>query len=88
MELSEKNTLPAVEEKGEIILYQPDDNIRLEVRLEGETVWLTTSQMTLLFGREESNIRRHIQNVFKDGELVQENNVHFLHVNGVTFHCT
>ncbi len=39
--------------------------------------------MSVLFGREESNIRRHIINVFKEGELVKENNVHFLHVNGV-----
>lgn len=83
MERSEMNMLPIEGEKGEIILYQPDDNICLEVRLENETVWLSTSQMSVLFGREESNIRRHIQNVFKDGELQSENNVHFLHVNGV-----
>ena len=83
MEPSKKDTLPAEGKKGEIILYQPDENISLEVRLEDETVWLTTSQMSLLFGREESNIRRHILNIFKDGELQQENNVHFLHVNGV-----
>lgn len=39
--------------------------------------------MTVLFDKEESNIRRHITNVFKEGELDRENNVHFLHVNGV-----
>ena len=39
--------------------------------------------MAMLFEREESNIRRHVINVFKEGELVKENNVHFLHVNGV-----
>ena len=39
--------------------------------------------MALLFDREESNVRRHIINVFKEGELERENNVHFLHVNGV-----
>ena len=46
-------------------------------------LWLTTSQMATLFEREESNIRRHVINVFKEGELEKENNVHFLHVNGV-----
>ena len=53
------------------------------MRLENETVWLTTHQMAMLFDREESNIRRHVINVFKEGELEKENNVHFLHVNGV-----
>ncbi len=70
-------------QKGEIILYQPDETVRLEVRLEDDTVWLTTSQMAALFDREESNIRRHVINVFKEGELERDNNVHFLHVNGV-----
>ena len=46
-------------------------------------MWLNTSQMGTLFEREESNIRRHVLNVFKEGELKKENNVHFLHVNGV-----
>ena len=46
-------------------------------------MWLTTHQMAMLFDREESNIRRHVINVFKEGELEKENNVHFLHVNGV-----
>ena len=67
----------------EIVLYQPDESTSLEVRLEDETVWLNTSQMAMLFDREDSNIRRHITNIFKDGELPKENNVHFLHVNGV-----
>ena len=70
-------------QKGEIILYQPDETVRLEVRLEDDTVWLTTNQMAALFDREESNIRRHIINAFKEGELERDNNVHFLHVNGV-----
>jgi len=70
-------------QKGEIILYQPDETVRLEVRLEDDTVWLTTNQMAALFDREESNIRRHVINVFREGELERANNVHFLHVNGV-----
>ena len=51
--------------------------------MENDTVWLTTNQMATLFEREESNLRRHVINVFKEGELEKENNVHFLHVNGV-----
>lgn len=69
---------------NQIIIYQTADNqTQIDVRLENETVWLTTNQMAMLFGREESNIRRHVINVFKEGELEKENNVHFLHVNGV-----
>ncbi len=71
-------------EQNKIVIYQTDDGqTQVDVRLENDTVWLTTSQMSTLFDREESNIRRHIINVFKEGELEKENNVHFLHVNGV-----
>ena len=49
-------------QQGEIILYQPDETIRLEVRLEDETVWLTQAQMALLFGRDRSVIGKHISN--------------------------
>lgn len=62
------------------IFTNPDKSIQLEVKLEQETVWLSVSQMALLFGKEDSNIRRHVLNVFKDGELEREGNVHFLHV--------
>ncbi|MBP3286026.1 MAG: virulence RhuM family protein [Prevotella sp.] len=64
-------------------MYQPDETIRLEVRMDHETVWLTTRQMAILFGREESNIRRHVINVFKEKELSRENNVQILHVNDI-----
>ena len=67
-----------------IIIYQSEDGkTQLDVKLEGETVWLSTKQMAELFDKEESNIRRHINNVFKEAELTRENNVHFLHVNGI-----
>ena len=67
-----------------VVIYRSDDDVvKLEVQLADETVWLTAGQMALLFDREESNIRRHIINVFKEGELDRDNNVHFLHVNGV-----
>lgn len=71
--------------QSQIVLYQPDETISLEVKLDAEhdTVWLSTSRIAQLFIKEESNIRRHIGNVFSEGELERENNVHFLHVNGV-----
>ena len=65
--------------KGEIILYQPDDTISLEVRIEDETVWLTQAQMSKLFQKDRTVITRHINNIFKEGELDMEGNVHFLH---------
>ena len=56
-------------QKGEIILYQPDETVRLEVRLEDDTVWLTQAQMALLFGRDRSVIGKHISNCFREKEL-------------------
>ena len=56
-------------EKGEIILYQPNNSIELEVRLEAETVWLTQAQIALLFGVDRTVIVRHIGNVYKTHEL-------------------
>lgn len=55
--------------KGEIILYQPDETVRLEVRLEDETVWLTQAQIVALFQKAKSTISFHISNIFKEGEL-------------------
>ena len=65
---------------GEIILYQPDSSLKLEVRLENETVWLTQAQMAELFGRNQSVISRHIANIFKEEELDEKSNMHFLHI--------
>lgn len=56
-------------DKGEIILYQPDNSIELEVRIEAETVWLTQAQIALLFGVDRTVIVRHIGNVYKTHEL-------------------
>ena len=54
----------------EIIIYQnPDGNIKIDVRLEEETVWLTQAQMAALFGKGRTTITEHIQNVFAEGEL-------------------
>ena len=57
------------ETKNEIVVYQPDETIRLEVRLEDETVWLTQSQLCELFGVVKSNISYHLKNIFTTGEL-------------------
>ena len=59
-------------EQGEIILYQPDEAVKLEVRLEDETVWLSIDEMSSLFGRDISVIGKHIRNIFKEEELIKE----------------
>ena len=69
-----------MQESNEIILYQPDQSIRLEVRLENETVWLTQAQLSELFQRERTVITKHINNIFKEKELEEKSNVHFLHI--------
>lgn len=60
-----------MENQGEIILYQPDEEIKLDVRLENETVWLSIDEMSYLFGRDISVIGKHIRNIFKEGELIK-----------------
>lgn len=68
----------------EIVLFETEDKkITFPVEVKDETVWLSVSQMAQLFDREESNIRRHVLNVFKENEVDENNNVHFLHVNNV-----
>ena len=58
--------------KGEIVMYQPDETIRLEVRMGEDTVWLTQQQMAELFQRDQSVIARHIRNIYKEEELKEE----------------
>lgn len=55
--------------KGEIILYQPNESIKLEVRLEEENVWLTQNQIAELFGTEVPAISKHIRNIYQSEEL-------------------
>ena len=57
------------EEKGEIVLYQPEGEVRREVRVENETVWLTQAQMGVLFGTDRTSITKHIHNIYQTGEL-------------------
>ena len=68
-----------VENKGEIVVYQPDEITRLEVRVNDDTVWLTQGQMSDLFGRDRTVITKHIRNIFSEQELDEKSNVHFLH---------
>ena len=60
---------------GEIVLYQPDESITMEVRLEQETVWLTQTQMVELFKSTKQNISLHINNIYKEEELTQVSTV-------------
>ena len=55
--------------QNEIILYQPDNSIKLEVKLEDETVWLSLNQIAILFNRDKSVVSRHIKNIFQEEEL-------------------
>ena len=59
-------------EKGEVILYQPNETIKLEVKLDQETVWLSIDEMAILFERDKSVIGKHIRNIFKEEELFKE----------------
>lgn len=60
-----------MEKTNEIIVYQPDEVVNLEVRVENESVWLTLNQIAMLFDRDKSVISRHIANVFKEKELTK-----------------
>jgi hypothetical protein len=56
-------------DENQIVVYQPNETVRLDVRLENETVWLTQSQMATLFGCSTDNIGLHLKNVYAVGEL-------------------
>ena len=59
-------------QNGEIILYQPDSSIRLEVRMKEDTVWLTQAQMAVLFGCSQDNIGLHLKNIYSEREIEQD----------------
>jgi Virulence protein RhuM family len=66
---------------NQIEIYQTKDkHIEIEVKFEGDSVWLNQSQLIALFQRDQSVISRHINNVFKEGELDKKSNMHFLHI--------
>lgn len=56
-------------QKNEIILYQPDSTIKLDVRIDADTVWLTQAQMSVLFNVDRTVIVKHIANIYKTCEL-------------------
>ena len=56
-------------QENEIVLYQPNDSIHLEVRMANESVWLTQPQIALLFGVQRPAITKHLRNIFNSGEL-------------------
>lgn len=58
--------------ENQIVVYQPNETVRLDVRLENETVWLTQSQMGELFGCTTRNVRLHLENIYACGELEPE----------------
>lgn len=62
-------------EQGEIILYQPDETVKLEVRMEDETVWLTQAQIVELFQSSKANISEHIKNIYEQEELEESSTV-------------
>lgn len=67
--------------KGEIIIYKtPKNEVELTVRLENETVWLRQDEIARLYGKERSVVTKHINKIFKDKEIDQKSNVHFLHI--------
>ena len=70
----------ATEIENQIVVYQPNETVRLDVRLENETVWLTQAQLCQLFQRDVSVVSRHIKNIFREGELEKESNLHFLQI--------
>ena len=59
-------------ESNEIILYQPNEALKLNVRVEDETVWLTQSQIVELFDSSKGNISEHLKHIFETGELAKE----------------
>lgn len=64
---------------SEIVVYENGADVRIDVRMDGDTVWLTQEQMCKLFGRHKSVITRHIANAFKEGEVTEANNMQILH---------
>ena len=65
--------------KNDLIVFE-NQEVKLDVNIKDDTVWLNTNQLAKLFSKEESNIRRHIINIFNDDELERESNVQKMHV--------
>lgn len=70
-----QDALPVQTAENELIIYQPDSTVKLEVRLNDDTVWLTQQQIAELFGVKQPAISKHLKNIFESGELI-ETSVH------------
>jgi death-on-curing family protein len=67
--------------KGEIVIYKsPKNEVEVEARFEGETVWLRQDEIARLYGKDRSVITKHINKIFADKEVDKKSNVHFLHI--------
>lgn len=60
---------------GQIEIYQGADGTQIEVQFEEESVWLSLNQISELFGKDKSVVSRHIQNIYKEGELLKKSTV-------------
>ena len=69
--MANDNNIQPMTDDSQIVLYQPDESISLQVKIEEDTVWLTQAQMVELFGSSKANISEHITNIYQQGELVQ-----------------
>lgn len=69
--MANDNNIQPMADDSQIVLYQPDESISLQVKIEEDTVWLTQAQMVELFGSSKANISEHITNIYQQGELVQ-----------------
>lgn len=74
-------TAKSIAPGGEVVVYEaPGGEVRVDVHLERDTVWLTQAQMVELFGRDQSVISRHVRSVFQEGELPEEGNMQKMHI--------
>jgi hypothetical protein len=79
--ISKERRRQSMSDKHEIIIYQTTDGLtKIDVRMEGDSLWLTQAQIAQLFGRERSVITKHIRNIFAEGELDEKSNVQNLHI--------
>lgn len=67
--MANDNNIQPMADDSQIVLYQPDESISLQVKIEEDTVWLTQAQMVELFGSSKANISEHITNIYQQGEL-------------------
>ena len=70
------------------LVYGTDKGLKLDIRYEGETLWMTQAQIATLFGRDQSVISRHINNIIEDGELPEEENMQKMHISAISRRAT